>query len=111
MLKGLEDSGREVKVYIKEHWWGVDHVVAVCDKDLLGRVLDNRGVKFYVNPSFYGGRLVDIDEAIAAISNSTIANLVGRNIVNEAIKRGLVHPDAVIEIDGVPHAQIIKVYK
>ncbi|WFO75863.1 DUF424 family protein [Desulfurococcaceae archaeon MEX13E-LK6-19] len=102
---------KDVMVYVKEHWWGTDHVVAVCDMNLLGKVLDNRGVKFFVDPVFYGGELVSIEKAIELIRRSTIANLVGKNIVEAAINEGLVHPDAVIEINGVPHAQIIKVFE
>lgn len=101
----------KIMVYVKEHWWGVDHVVAVCDKELLGRVLDNKGSRFYIDPAFYGGRLVELSKALEIIGRSTIANLVGRNIVEAAVREGLVHPDAVIEVDGVPHAQIVRVFK
>jgi len=34
--------------------------------------------------------------------------MVGKKIVEKAIEKGYVHPEAVIEIQGVPHAQIIK---
>jgi len=49
-----------------------------------------------------------VDEAVSMIENSTIVNMVGKNIVKKAIERGYVHPEAVIEIEGVPHAQIVK---
>jgi len=35
-------------------------------------------------------------------------NLVGRRVVDAAIANGLVHPDAVITIAGVPHVQVMK---
>ncbi|MCK5403055.1 DUF424 family protein, partial [Candidatus Bathyarchaeota archaeon] len=38
----------------------------------------------------------------------TIINLVGKQIVNGALKQGLVHPNAVINIAGVPHVQIMR---
>jgi hypothetical protein len=38
----------------------------------------------------------------------TIINLVGEQIVNGAIKCGIVHPDAIIDIAGVPHVQIMR---
>jgi hypothetical protein len=43
------------------------------------------------------------------ISNSTIVNMVGKNIVKRAIEKGFVHPEAVLRIEGVPHAQIVKI--
>jgi len=42
------------------------------------------------------------------IENSTIVNMVGRNVVRKAIERGYVHPDAVLNIEGIPHAQVVK---
>jgi hypothetical protein len=37
-----------------------------------------------------------------------MVNMVGKNVVKKAIERGYVHPEAVLHIEGVPHAQIIK---
>jgi hypothetical protein len=45
---------------------------------------------------------------VGLINNSTIVNLVGKCCVETAIAQGYVHPDAVIKIEGVPHAQIMK---
>jgi hypothetical protein len=36
------------------------------------------------------------------------ANLVGKKIIKAAIKHGLIDPGAVIQIDGIPHVQIMK---
>jgi hypothetical protein len=43
------------------------------------------------------------------IKESTVVNMVGQHIVNKAIEKGLVHPEAVLKICGIPHAQIVKV--
>jgi hypothetical protein len=34
--------------------------------------------------------------------------MVGQKIVEKAIEKGLIHPEAVLKISGIPHAQIIK---
>ena len=49
---------------------------------------------------------VDSIEGLA--KKADIVNLVGNNAVQEAIKEGLVHPEAVIYISGIPHAQVVK---
>ncbi len=95
-------------VYVNEYSYGEEHVVAICDKELLGKTLVEGERRFYVDPNFYGGRLVSIREAIRLLEVCSIANLVGEKIVSAAIKHGFVHPEAVITIDGVPHAQIIR---
>lgn len=83
-------------------------LLAVCDADMMGRTLKKGDVRFHINEKFYKGSLVTIEEAVDLIEKSTIINMVGRKIVQETIARGLVHPDAILEIEGVPHTQIVK---
>ena len=83
-------------------------LLAVCDAEILGRTLREGKIVFCIKEEFYKGAKVTIEEAITMIANSTIVNLVGRNIVRKAIERGYVHPEAVLNIEGVPHAQILK---
>lgn len=63
---------------------------------------------FEVKEDFYKGLRTSVEEAVDLIEKSTVVNLVGCNIVKKAIDRGYVHPEAVIEICGVLHAQIVK---
>ena len=49
-----------------------------------------------------------MEEAVDMIENSTIVNMVGKCCVEKAIEKGYVHPEAVLSIEGVPHAQIVK---
>jgi len=97
-------------VYVKEFHGEGELVVAICDAELLGRTLREGDTSFYIDPNFYGGRKVTISEALDLLEASTIANLVGEKIVNAAIKRNLIHKNAVIYIEGVPHAQVVKIY-
>ena len=55
------------------------------------------------------GSRMSVEDAIDLMKQSAIVNMVGRNIVEKAIENGLIHPDAILEISGVPHAQIIRV--
>ena len=57
---------------------------------------------------FYNGGKVSVEEAVDMIENSTIVNMVGKCCVEKAIEKGYVHPEAVLSIEGVPHAQIVK---
>ncbi|MDR0797978.1 MAG: DUF424 family protein [Nitrososphaerota archaeon] len=42
------------------------------------------------------------------IRNATIINLVGKCCIEKAIQNGYIHPGAVLNINGIPHAQIMK---
>ena len=83
-------------------------MLAICDCEILGKTLREGKIVFHVKEEFYNGGRVSIEEAMDMINNSTIVNMVGKCCVEKAIKRGYVHPDAVLNIEGVPHAQIVK---
>jgi hypothetical protein len=88
---------------------GRNVLLAICDADILGKTLCEGKIVFHVKEQFYNGSKVTVEEAVTMIENSTIINLVGRNVVTKAIEKGYVHPEAVLHIEGVPHAQIVKI--
>lgn len=83
-------------------------LLAVCDCELLGKTLREGKIVFKIKDEFYKGKKATVDEAMGLINNSTIVNLVGKCCVEKAIEEGYVHPEAVLNIEGVPHAQIMK---
>lgn len=86
-----------------------ERVVSICDEELMGRTLvdEKKRIKIRIDEPFYGGDLVELEEAIEAIITSTQANLVGNRIVEAAIERGLAVREGVIEIAGIKHTLII----
>ena len=97
-----------MEVYVNLKKIGGNVLLAVCDCELLGRTLQEGKIVFHVKNEFYNGRKATVEEAMGMIDNSTIVNLVGKCCVEKAIANGYVHPEAVLKIDGVPHAQIVK---
>jgi hypothetical protein len=87
---------------------GGNVLLAMCDAEILGKTLKDGKIVFCVKEEFYKGSKVDVEEAICMIQNSTIVNMVGRNVVGRAIEKGYVHPEAVLNIEGVPHAQLVR---
>jgi len=80
----------------------------MCDAEILGKTLCEGKIVFQVKEEFYKGTRVSIEEAMAMIENSTIVNIVGANVVKKAVEKGYVHPEAILNIEGIPHAQIVK---
>ncbi|ADV65401.1 DUF424 domain-containing protein [Desulfurococcus mucosus] len=100
-----------MRIYVKKHSVGNELIIAACDENILGlRLVDEeRKANFYVDPFFYKGELVDPEEAVNTLSSATMGNIVGEVIVKLAIERGLVHPEAVLWIKGVPIAMFVRV--
>lgn len=95
-------------VFVNLKQIGKNVLLAICDCEVLGKTLREGKIVFQVKEEFYKGGRVTIEEAINMIENSTIVNMVGKNCVEKAIQKGYVHPEAVLNIEGVPHAQIVK---
>ena len=98
-----------MEVYVNLKKVGRNVLLAICDCGLLGKTLRQGKIVFHIKDEFYNGGKVSIEQAVGMIENSTIVNMVGTNCVGEAIAKGYVHPEAVLKIQGIPHAQIVKI--
>jgi hypothetical protein len=83
-------------------------IVALCDKDLIGKTLKEGETELWVNPRFYKGDKVSESVAMSVMGNATIANMVGERSVNVGLKAGIVDKDNIITVHGVPHAQMVR---
>lgn len=91
---------------MRVHRQGREVLVAVSDAALVGREFREGNLRLHVAEAFYGTDGADATEVLRQLAACTIANLVGVDIVTLAIQHGYVHPDNVLDIDGVPHAQM-----
>lgn len=87
---------------------GGETLVAACDKDILGKTFKGRGMKITVSEGFYRGEDADEEMLVNRLQLATVANLVGKRTMEIAIKHGFVDPDCVLDIGGVPHAQMAR---
>ncbi|MBC7114476.1 MAG: uncharacterized protein PWR13_1407 [Archaeoglobi archaeon] len=85
-----------------------EFLVAVCDKELLGKTLKEGEFSFYVSPEFYGGEEITEEELKDLLESATIANLIGHRCVSIAIEAGIIDEEMVLFIQGVPHAQMVR---
>jgi len=86
-----------------------DLVVAICDQNLLDKEINHRNMKIKISKSFYGGKLISEHVAIRLLEKATIANLFGEGIVDIAERNGFIIRKNAILIDGIPHAQFVKI--
>jgi hypothetical protein len=96
-------------ISIKVYKQGDDLVIGACDENLLGKKFIEGKFQIDVSKNFYDGKRVDKKSLEKYLNDATIANLVGRETVNCAVELGLIDPDCVMEVKGVPHAQMIRI--
>lgn len=91
----------------KNYQQGIQRLLAACDEELLGTRHAEGKFRLDVAPNFYDGHRVDEPGLEAYLRACTVANLVGRRAVDVAIRMGLVEPENVLSVGGVPHAQLL----
>jgi hypothetical protein len=86
-------------------------VVAICDEKLLGKkiFMKKKNLRIEVSKKFYGGKQISEEMAVKLMGKATIGNLMGKEIVELASRNGFIMKENVIFIDGVPHAQFVKI--
>ena len=86
-------------------------VVAICDKELLGKIFENEKFQLNVKENFYKGKEVSESELIKIIENlsreDSTFNIVGRKSVDVALKTGIIIQEGIKEIQGVPFALVL----
>jgi uncharacterized protein len=96
-------------MYLKTHPSPDGEIVALCDIDLIGKVLTSGKARLDLSAyaPFYLGKKVSEKEAIDALSGATNANIVGKRALAAAKKAGLAVSHAK-NIGGVPHLQVYR---
>lgn len=84
-----------------------EFVVAICDEGLLGKEIGEE-FKVRVEEKFYGGEIIGEEKALELMKKSTTCNLLGKKIIDLALKNKFITEENVMFIGDVPHAQFIQ---
>ncbi len=85
-------------------------LVAVCDSEILGETFEEGEVSLTVTEEFYGGEEVDDGVVVDSLSRATIANIVGTDAVELAVREGFIDEANVLEVGSTRHAQLLRMY-
>ena len=95
-------------ISIRIYKQGNDILIGACDEKLVGKTFREGKFQINVSKEFYDGERITAKKLKKYLENATIANLVGEETIKCAIKLGLVDPECVIRIKGIPHAQMVR---
>lgn len=93
-----------MKVFIKIHRRNEIDTVACCDEKLLNRVFKEGNLRIEISNQFFGGNLINLDDAIDVLKQASYFNIVGENIINRAVECQILPKEGVRSINGVPMA-------
>ena len=97
-------------IYLKVHKTENGSMIAMCDEDLIGKVLEQGDV--YINirdyRSYYVGDRMSREDAVKLIKSMEkihSSNAVGKESVEVGLETKIVNMKDVLKVDGVPYVQ------
>lgn len=90
--------------YYKIHKTNFGSLIAICDKELIGKTLKNKDIDFFINPRFYGNEEID-ERVLELIKDAKDGNVVGNNIVTLLLKNKIISKKSIMKIGNIKHAQ------
>ncbi len=80
-------------------------VLAVCDKELIGKTLKSKKLQLQVSERFYKGELRSPEEVLSLLKDASNMNILGKRSIALALKAGVIAKENIMMIGKVPHAQ------
>jgi len=84
-------------------------VVAVCDKDLIGKTVSDEDSEIEVTERFYGGEEKSEEELLKILQDAQNVNILGKESIEFLLEHKLISKENIIYIGDVPHTQIVEV--
>ncbi|MFX1311307.1 MAG: DUF424 family protein [Promethearchaeota archaeon] len=74
-----------MKVFLKIHVQGDLETIACCDEELLNQVFKEGDLTIEISNQFFGGKLINLEDAIEILREASCFNIVGDKIIKKAI--------------------------
>ncbi|MAG47772.1 hypothetical protein CL617_04140 [archaeon] len=92
-------------ILVKIHKSQDKEIISLCDKDLIGKTLQDGEIHLEVSESFYkGDEIKDEKELLDLLEKCPNINILGKESVEFAIKNNIIEKSNIIKIKGVPYA-------
>jgi hypothetical protein len=86
-------------------------IVAACDKDLIGKTFEEGQLQLNAKESFYKEEEVSKKEIIELFQNyakeDATFNLIGKEVIDSALKAGIIKEENIGTIQNIPYALIL----
>ena len=100
-----------ITMYLKIHENPKGKIIAVCDKELIGQILEDetRYLDLDRYRNFYVGEHADEKTVRAALEDFGSVNIVGTKGVKIALDMGIVKQEDVMNVNSIPYIQAYRV--
>jgi hypothetical protein len=86
-------------------------VVALADKDIIGKTFSENHKHLHIRPSFFQGKEITEEEAIEVLKKQVLEdatfNIVGEKAVRIAKKAGIIKEANIAKVQNIPFALVL----
>lgn len=89
---------------IKIHQTKLSTVVAMCDRELIGKKIEDKDFRINLTERFYKGEDLPEERVIDILKDADSTNIVGKNSIKVALKAKIIKKENIKKIKEIPFA-------
>lgn len=93
-----------VNMNIKIHKTEYSLLIALCDKELVGKTIEDKEFHIKLTERFYLGENLPEKRAIEILKDADSVNIVGKDSIKVALKAKIIKKENIKKIKGIPIA-------
>jgi uncharacterized protein len=101
------NSNANQKFYMRKMNYQGSLMVNICDEELLGKNIESDTLNITITNEFFN-EIVNENDLTRLLKRCSIANLIGRRVVDKTLSLGLAKRDSIRIVSDIPFLMIFK---
>jgi hypothetical protein len=102
-----QNANQNQKFYIRKMSYQGSLMINICDEELIGKNIESDTVNINITNEFFN-EVVTENEIPSLLKRCSIANLIGRRIVDKTLSLGLAKKNSIKIVSDIPFLMIFK---
>ena len=102
-----DNSNTNQKFYMRKMDYQGSLMVNICDEELLGKNIESDTLNITITNEFFN-EIVNENDITRLLKRCSIANLIGRRVVDKTLSLGLAKKDSIKMVSDIPFLMIFK---
>jgi len=108
-LSAGPSSDSNLKFYVRKMHYKGSLMINICDEELLGTNIVSESLNINITNDFFN-ELANEKEISNLLKRCSIANLIGRRVVEKTLSLGLANRNSIKIVSDIPFLMIFKFY-
>ena len=109
-LSSDASSGSNLNFYVRKMHYQGSLMINICDEELLGTNIVSESLNINITKDFFN-ELTNEKEICSLLKRCSIANLIGRRVIEKTLSLGLAKRDSIKIVSDIPFLMIFKFYQ